>query len=41
MRVPPGAELSSFSAEMDTQTTLEVNLDSGLSLWWMDHDDDR
>ena len=32
MRVPPGAESSSFSAEMDTQLLLEVNLDSGLAM---------
>ena len=32
MGVPPGAELSSFSAEMDTQPLLEVNLDSGLAM---------
>ena len=32
MRVPSDAELSSFSAEMDTQLPLEVNLDSGLDM---------
>lgn len=32
MWVPSDADLSSISAEMDTQLLLEVNLDSGLAM---------